>query len=186
MADEIDFIRRRCTIVLMEKGTHRRQFLQARSLRQEAMEKLESYEAVIGRTWADYEALRKTGIPCRAFLENDGKTEIIEVTRICWNHVFKHHHKRGSKLEKLERALSFPLALKLLQRTTTYQEVSREKDRGGNTWLYFGLIGYIRGVRMKVIIRKQEKSTNPQKILFSFFQMSSAPAKQQSKEEIQE
>lgn len=140
----------------------------------------------MGRTWKDYESSRETGISCHAFLEKDGKTETIEVTRICWNHVFKHHHKRGSKLEKLERALFFPLALKLIKRTTTYQEVSREKDRGGNTWLYFGLIGYVRGVRMKVIIRKQEKSTNPQKILFSFFQMSSAPTKQQRKDEISE
>lgn len=168
----------------MEKAPHRRRFLQARSLRQEAAEKLENYEAVMGRTWKDYEEARKSGIPCRAFLENDGKAEIITVTRICWNHVFKHHHKRGTKLEKLERALSFGLALKLLQRTTTYQEVSREKDRGGNTWLYFGIIGYVRGVRMKVIIRKQEKSTNPQKILFSFFQMSSAPDRKQKRDEL--
>ena len=170
----------------MEQRNHRRQFLQARSLRQEAAERLESYDAVMGRIWTDYEALRTSGIPCRAFLENDGKSEIIAVSRICWNHVFKHPHKRGSRLEKLERALSFPLALKLLQRTATYQEVSRERDRGGNTWLYFGIIGYVRSVRMKVIIRKQEKSTNPQKILFSFFQMSSAPARKQQKEEIDE
>src|SRR3990167_9113688 len=108
----------------MEKKSRHRQFLQARSLRQEAAERLMNYDAVLGRTWKDYEALRETGILCHAFLENDGKPETIAVTRMCWNHVFKHHHKRGSKLEKLERALSFPLALKLLQRTTTYQEVS--------------------------------------------------------------
>lgn len=53
------------------------------------------------------------------------------------------------------------LALKLLKRTTTYQEVSCERDRGGNTWLYFGIIGYVRGVRVKVSLRKQEKNTNP-------------------------
>ena len=106
------------------------------------------------------------------------------MTRSCWNHVFKHHHKRATRLEKLERALSLSLAIKLITRTTTYQEVSREKDRGGNTWLYFGVIGYIRGVRMKVIIRKQEKNTNPQKILFSFFQMSSSPPHKQQKEEL--
>jgi len=153
-------------------------------LKQEAQEKLKDYDAIIGRAWRDYEKLREEGIPCKAFVETDGQPEIIQVTRSCWNHVFKHHHKRGTKLEKLERALSLPLAMKLLKRTTTYQEVSREKDRGGNTWLYFGIVGYVRGVRMKVIIRKQEKSTNPQKILFSFFQMSSAPAKVQQKDEL--
>lgn len=155
-------------------------------MHQEATEKLGSYDAIIGKAWSDYEKVREVGISCKAFLEADGQTETIQVTRICWNHVFKHSHKRGTKLEKLERALSFPLAIKLLQRTTTYQEVSREEDRGGNTWLYFGLIGYVRGVRIKVIIRKQEKSTNPQKILFSFFQMSSAPDKKQEKEELME
>jgi len=165
---------------------YRRQFLQARSLRQEAQEKLKDYESAMGRAWRDYEKLRKEGIPCKAFVEADGQSEVIQVTRCCWNHVFKHRHKRGTKLEKLERALSLSLAVKLLNRTTTYQEVSREKDRGDNTWLYFGIIGYVRGVRMKVIIRKQEKSTNPQKILFSFFQMSSAPAKTQQKEELAE
>lgn len=110
--------------------------------------------------------------------------ETIEVTRLCWNHVFRHPHKRPTKVEKLERALCFDLALKLLKRTTTYQEVSRETDRGGNTWLYFGIIGYVRGVRMKVIVRKQEKNTNPKKVLFSFYQMSSAPLRKKEEDSL--
>jgi hypothetical protein len=176
-----------CTIRVMAKNeAHRRQFLQARSLRQEAMDRLKDYDAILGRTQADYERLRTTGIQCKAFMESDGTSETVHVTRLCWNHVFKHRHKRASKIDKLERACAFPLALKLLQRTTTYQEVSRERDRGNNVWLYFGIVGYVRGVRMKVIIRRQEKSTNPQKVLFSFFQMSSAPAHQQHKEELVE
>jgi hypothetical protein len=160
---------------MISDGLHRRTFLQARSLRQEAQDRLNAYDTIMGSMQAEYDRLRTTGIECKAFLESDGKAERIHVTRICWNHIFKHRIKRSTKIEKLERALAFPLAIKLLQRTTTYQEVSREKDRGGNVWLYFGIIGYVRGVRMKVIIRKQEKSTNAQKILFSFFQMSSAP-----------
>lgn len=149
-------------------------------MRQEATSRLKDYDAILGRVSTDYEKLRKTGISCRAFLEADGEAETIEVTRLCWNHVFKHPKKRPSKIDKLERALCFDLALKLLRRTTTYQEVSREKDNGGNVWLCFGVIGYVRGVRMKVILRKQEKSTNPKKILYSFFQMSSAPSRAQN------
>jgi hypothetical protein len=152
-------------------GRHRRRFIQARDLRQEAKSKQKDFDAIVGRVRTDYDKLRETGIVCHAFVEGD-ETEVIEVTRLCWNHIFRHPHKRPSKIEKLERALSYDLALKLLRRTTTYQEVSREKDRGGNTWLYFGIIGYVRGVRMKVILRKQEKSTNPKKILFSFSELS--------------
>ena len=96
---------------------------------------------------------------------------------MCWNHLFKHPIKRSSRIEKLERALTLPLAIKLLQKTTTYQEVSKERDRGGNYYLSFGIIGYVRGNRIKVILRKQDKHTNAQLILFSFYQMSHAPEK---------
>jgi len=158
----------------------RREYLNARNLREEATQKIKDYEAIMGRMNQDYDALREVGIPCRAFLENETEElETILVTRQCWNHVFKHATKRQSKIEKLERALAFPMALKLLKKTTTYQEVSREKDKGGNTYLSFAIIGYVRGNRIKVIIRKQEKNTNAKKILYSFFQMSAAPTKKQ-------
>lgn len=78
------------------------------------------------------------------------------MSRLCWNHVFRHPIKRPSKLEKLERALCLPMAIKLLEKTTTYQEVSREKDKGGNEYFFFGIIGYVRGNRIKVVIRKQK------------------------------
>ena len=157
----------------------RRNFIQARNLRKEAAEKIKDYDSVIGRMRRDYEALRSSGIPCKAFLEDDGEAQIIAVTKQCWNHLFKHPIKRPSKIEKLERALCFPMAIKLLKKTTTYQEVSKEKDKGGNNYLSFAIIGYIRGNRIKVIIRKQEKNTNVKLVLFSFFQMSSAPVKKE-------
>jgi hypothetical protein len=134
----------------------------------------------MGRTQRDYEALREAGIPCKAFLENpEAEPEVITVTRMCWNHVFHHPVKRQSKGEKLERALGFPLALKLLQKTTTYQGVSRERDKGGNVDLSFEIVGYVRGNRIKVILRRQEKNTNAKKLLYSFYQMSSAPRTEQ-------
>lgn len=144
----------------------------------EARERIGDYDAIMGRAWQDFEKLRETGIKCRAFLQDaNGDPEIIDVTRACWNHVFKHPVKRRSKVEKLERALCFPFAVKLLERTTTYQGLSRETDHGGNRYDAFEIIGCIRGCRIKVIIKKQQKRTNAKKILFSFYQLSGAPVK---------
>ena len=151
-----------------------RSYIQARNLKAEASAKIADFKAIIGRTKNDYEKLRVTGVKCKAFSE---KEIDIQVTRMCWNHVFNHPIKRRSKVEKLERAICLPMALKLLKKTTTYQEVSKEKDKGGNNYLSFGIIGYIRGNRIKVIIRKQDKVTNPQYVLYSFYQMSQAPLK---------
>ena len=161
---------------MSQSRPHRRQFINARNLREEAKQKLKDYDAIMGEARKEYEKLRTTGIPCRALLDSeDGEPETIHLTRQCWNHVFKHPVKRKSKVEKIERALAFPLAAKLLKKTTTYQQVSREKDKGGNRYLSFGIIGYVRGNQIKVIIRRQEKSTNPKKVLFSFYQMSARP-----------
>ena len=151
-----------------------RVYINARNLRQEAQQKLKDYDAIMGRASKEFDELQSAGIPCRAFSDEQA-TEIIDVTRQCWNHLFKHPIKRRSRVEKLERALSLPLAIKLLRKTTTYQGVSRERDKGGKVWLYFEIVGYVRGNRMKVVVRKQEKNTNPRKVLFSFYQLSTAP-----------
>jgi len=159
---------------MVPRPRFQRQYINARNLRDEATARLKDYDAIMGTVKQEFECLQQTGIPCKAFSEN-GKPETIKVTRQCWNHVFKHRNKRQSKLEKLERALSFPLAMKLLEKTTTYQGVSRECDRGGKEWLYFEIVGYVRGNRIKVVVRKQLKHTNPKKLLFSFYQLSAAP-----------
>lgn len=157
----------------------KRNYIQARNLLQESKERIKDYDSILGRTKKDYEQSREKGISCRAFSVNGKIAQKIIVTRQCWNHVFKHPVKRPSRIEKLERALCFPMAIKLLEKTTTYQEISREKDKGDNTFLFFGLIGYVRGNRIKVIVRKQEKNTNAKLVLFSFYQMSSAPTKKE-------
>ncbi len=150
-----------------------RKYINARNLQEEAKQKLKDYDAIIINLKKEYETLRKTGIQCNAFTDGENsKTETIYVTRLCWNHVFKHPIKRQLKIEKLERALAFSLAIKLLKKTTTYQQVSRERDKGGNKYLSFGIIGYVRGNQIKVLIRKPEKSTNSKKVLWSFYQMS--------------
>lgn len=155
----------------------KRVYLQARNLRQEAGGKIKDYDSIFGSMKKEYEALRKTGIPTKALVDDDGEAQIVTVTKQCWNHLFKHPVKRPSKVEKIERALCFPMAIKLLKKATTYQERSIETDKGHNRYLSFGIIGYIRGNRIKVIIRKQEKSSNAKLVLFSFYQMSAAPFK---------
>ena len=153
-----------------------RRYLQTRNMRTEAALKIKDYDAIMGRVEQDLNALRTDGIPCKAFMENDSdEPESIQVTRRCWNHVFKHPVKRQSKVEKLERALAWPSAMKLLQKATTYQGVSVETDKGGNTYLAFEISGCIRGNRIKVIVAKQAKNTNARKFLLSWWQMSSAP-----------
>ncbi len=156
----------------------KREYIQARNLLAEAKAKIKSYDAVLGTVRKKYETLRKTGIPCKAFSVSGIAEKKITVTRQCWNHLFKHPTKRKTRIAKLERALCFDMAIKLLKKTTTYQEVSREKDKGGNEYLFFGIIGYVRGNRIKVLIRKQEKYTNAKYVLFSFYQMSKAPITQ--------
>lgn len=144
---------------------------------QEAQRKIHNYKAIMNQTRQRYDELKPTGIPCDAFLDMSGKTEVIDVTNKCWKHVFEHPRKRRSEVERLERALTFQCAIKLLKKTRTYQEVSIEKDKGGRTYLSFGIIGYINGNRIKVLIRRDKKYTNAKKILYSFFQIPSAPRK---------
>ena len=161
-------------------GKKYREYINHRDLRKEAEGKIKDFDAIIGRAKVDYEKLRETGISTTAFSEQN-ITEIT-VSRKCWNHVFKHPNKRRTKAEKIERALCLPMAIKLLVKTTTYQEVSKEKDKGNNMYLSFAIIGYVRGNRIKVIIRKQLKNTNAKYVLFSFWQMSSAPQKKETED----
>lgn len=165
---------------MAESQKNRREYINARNLLEEAKSKLKDFDTIMGSMKSEYDKLKEEGIPCKAFSENESdEPEMIEVTRLCWNHVFKHPHKRGTKIEKIERALCFPMVLKLLKKTTTYQEVSRETDKGGNRYLSFAIIGYVRGNRIKVLIRKPYKATNAHKVLWSFYQMSSAPSRKQ-------
>ncbi|MFH1375972.1 MAG: hypothetical protein ABIH35_04875 [Patescibacteria group bacterium] len=155
-----------------------RRYENAKDFRSEAKLKIGDYDSIMGRTKQEFIEVRKTGIKCRAFLSAKNKTlEIIEITRTCWNHLFKHPTKRRSKTEKLERALCWPYAIKLLEKTTTYQGFSREKDRGGNRYDAFEIVGYVRGCRIKIVIKKQGGYTNTKKTLLSFYQLSGAPIK---------
>lgn len=150
----------------------KRNFIQARNLLLEAKSQIQEYYNILRKVREKYEKLRKTNIYCKAFTE-DHSPKIILVTRQCWNHVFRHTQKRRSNLRKLERALCFDLAVKLMKKSTTYQEVSIEKDKGNNKYLTYGIIGYIEGARVKVVIKKNESKEGFKLILYSFYQLSS-------------
>ena len=158
-----------------------REYLNARDFIREARERLADYAAILGQARQRYDALKRDGIPCRAFLDGGGTPERILVTNKCWKHVFEHPRKRRTPAERLARALTFPSALKLLEKTTTYQEVSIARGRAGQRPYHeFGIIGYVRGNRIKVVLRQDVRHTGKrQKVLYSFYQLSSAPRGQQ-------
>lgn len=157
-----------------------REYLNARDFIKEARDNVHNYKAIMTQTRLRYDGLQQTGIKCRAFLGGTGDAETIVVTNKCWRHVFEHPLKRRTPAERLARALTFPSALKLLEKTTTYQEVSISKGRFGQRPFYeFGIIGYVRGNRIKVVLRQDVRHTKKQKILYSFYQLSSAPREQQ-------
>lgn len=156
----------------------RRVFQNSKLFIDEARSKLKDYKAIMNQTRKAYDALKTTGIQCSAFLDGSGSAEIIEVTNKCWKHVFEHPRKRRSDVERLARALTFQSAIKLIQKSTTYQERSHERDlRGARPYMSFGIVGYVRGNRIKVLIRRDYKHTNSKKILYSFYQLSPAPKK---------
>lgn len=68
------------------------------------------------RAWRFYQAWRKTGSECPAF-----NNERIYVSRLGWNHLVSPRKKRTMK-EKIRRFEVLPLAKKLIEQSTTFQE----------------------------------------------------------------
>lgn len=159
-----------------------REYLNAKDFIKEAREKLKNYKSIMTQLKQSFEELKKDGIQTMAFSGNSDNPETIIVTNKCWRHVFEHPRKRREPVERLARALTFPSILKLLKKSTTYQEVSISKGKSGRRpFREFGIIGYIRGNRVKAVLRQDVKHNKKEKVLYSFYQLSSAPRKQQRK-----
>ena len=73
------------------------------------------------------------------------------VTRSGWDHIV--FQKKRTTAEQIKRLKALPLAKKLLETATTYQE-----HRSHGQTNYFALVGFIEGVRIKVVIRSRGKS----------------------------
>lgn len=76
--------------------------------------------------------------------------EIIYATRSGWDHIVEA--KKRTKAEQIKRLKALPLAKKMLDTATTYQEHRISKDKLTH---YFALSGYIGGRKIKVIIRSK-------------------------------
>jgi len=87
-----------------------------------------------------YEKWRKTGSLSPALNEK------ILVTRFGWNHILSPR-KRRSKIQKIKRLKALPLARKIIETATTYQE--HRQDKGIN---YYAFIAEIGGSRVKVVV----------------------------------
>ncbi len=76
--------------------------------------------------------------------------EIVYATRSGWNHIVEA--KKRTKAEQIRRLKVLPLAKKMLETATTYQEHRIGKDKITH---YFALSGYIGGSKIKVIVRSK-------------------------------
>ena len=98
------------------------------------------------RAWVFYRHWRKTGSKCPAF-----KYEMIYVTRIGWDHLVDPRKHRTTK-EKIRRFEALPLAKKLLEMSTTYQEY--RQDHGISFWAFQATLD---GRKIKVIVSAKNK-----------------------------
>ena len=98
------------------------------------------------KAWKYYQTWRKIGSICPAF-----SSERIFVSRLGWNHLVSPRKKRTAK-EKIRRFQVLPLAKKLIERSTTYQE--HRIDHGISFW---ALSAHIEGQKIKVILSSKNK-----------------------------
>ena len=79
--------------------------------------------------------------------------EKVLVTRYGWDHLI-NPRKRRSKVEKIKRLEVLPLAKKILETATTYQEHRHSKGIH-----YYAFVAETGGKRIKVVISSKGKGT---------------------------
>lgn len=98
------------------------------------------------RAWTFYDHWRSSGSKSPAF-----KGEMIYVTRIGWDHLVDPRKHRTTK-EKIRRFEALPLAKKLLEMSTTFQEY--RQDHGISFWAFQATLD---GKKIKVIVSAKNK-----------------------------
>lgn len=96
--------------------------------------------------WKFYNNWRKIGSYSPALKEH------IKVTRFGWNHLLDPK-KRRTKIQKIKRLKALPLARKLIENATTFQEHRRNKNIE-----YFAFVAEMEGQRIKVVISQKNKT----------------------------
>lgn len=76
--------------------------------------------------------------------------EIVYASRAGWDHLVEA--KKRTKAEQIKRLQVLPLAKKLLDTATTYQEHRIGKDKITH---YFAFSGYLGGRKIKVVVRSK-------------------------------
>lgn len=76
--------------------------------------------------------------------------EPVYATRSGWNHLVEA--KKRTRVEQVRRLQALPLAKKMLETTTTYQEHRVGEDKVTH---YFAFSGYIGGKKIKVVVRSK-------------------------------
>lgn len=108
--------------------------------------KLSNLEKAQRHAWRFYDHWRKTGSKSPAF---DG--EMIDVSRLGWDHLLNPLKKR-SRIEKIRRLKALPLAKKLIEQSTTYQD--HRTDREISFWAF---VAYLNGQQIKVVVSARNK-----------------------------
>lgn len=98
------------------------------------------------KAWRYYQAWRKTGSVCPAF-----NRERIFVSRLGWDHLVNPRKKRTAR-EKIRRFEALPLAKRLIERSTTFQE--HRTEHGISFW---ALSAHMDGQKIKVILSSKNK-----------------------------
>lgn len=96
--------------------------------------------------WKFYIAWRKTGSASPAF-----DNEIIWVSRLGWNHLVSPR-KHRTQQETLRRLKALPLAKKIIETSTTYQEYRKDRDI-----TYWAFIAYLDSQKIKVVVSSRNK-----------------------------
>ncbi len=108
--------------------------------------KLSNLQKAQQHAWKFYDQWRKTGSKSPAF-----GGEIIYVSRLGWDHLLDPRKKR-SKIEKIRRLKALPLAKKLIEQSTTYQE--HRTDRVITFWAF---VAFLDGQQIKVVVSARNK-----------------------------
>mgnify|MGYP001573421236 CR=1 FL=1 len=97
------------------------------------------------KAWKFYDTWRKTGSYSPALKDK------IKITRLGWDHLL-NPKKRRTKVQKIRRLEALPLAKKLIENATTYQEYRQKLDIE-----YYAFVAEMEGKRIKVVISRKNK-----------------------------
>ena len=99
------------------------------------------------KAWIWYQEWRKTGSIAPAF-----GGEHVVVSRIGWDHLLdSRKHRTGA--DKIRRLQALPLAKKLIETSTTYQEF--RKEHGISFWAFVAVMD---GKKIKVIVSAKKRT----------------------------